>query len=68
MADPSIGIIMGSTSDWETMRHAAETLADAGGRDDRPAHWPVPGALPGGAFTGAGSGSGSVGGAGCTTR
>ena len=26
MADPTIGIIMGSTSDWETMRHAAETL------------------------------------------
>ena len=26
MADPMIGIIMGSTSDWETMRHAAETL------------------------------------------
>lgn len=26
MADPKIGIIMGSTSDWETMRHAAETL------------------------------------------
>src|SRR6187200_2733279 len=26
MADPSIGIIMGSNSDWETMRHAAETL------------------------------------------
>jgi 5-(carboxyamino)imidazole ribonucleotide mutase len=26
-AQPSIGIIMGSTSDWETMRHAAETLA-----------------------------------------
>ena len=26
MADPPIGIIMGSTSDWETMRHAAETL------------------------------------------
>src|SRR5512138_2606467 len=25
-ADPLIGIIMGSTSDWETMRHAAETL------------------------------------------
>ncbi len=23
---PDIGIIMGSTSDWETMRHAAETL------------------------------------------
>ena len=26
MADPLIGIIMGSTSDWETMRYAAETL------------------------------------------
>jgi 5-(carboxyamino)imidazole ribonucleotide mutase len=26
MTGPSIGIIMGSTSDWETMRHAAETL------------------------------------------
>ena len=26
MAVPLIGIIMGSTSDWETMRHAAETL------------------------------------------
>ncbi len=26
MADPQIGIIMGSNSDWETMRHAAETL------------------------------------------
>ena len=26
MAGPLIGIIMGSTSDWETMRHAAETL------------------------------------------
>lgn len=24
---PLVGIIMGSTSDWETMRHAAETLA-----------------------------------------
>lgn len=24
---PRVGIIMGSTSDWETMRHAAETLA-----------------------------------------
>ena len=23
---PRVGIIMGSTSDWETMRHAAETL------------------------------------------
>ena len=26
MTDPVVGIIMGSTSDWETMRHAAETL------------------------------------------
>lgn len=26
MADPLVGIIMGSTSDWETMRHASETL------------------------------------------
>ena len=26
MPGPQIGIIMGSTSDWETMRHAAETL------------------------------------------
>src|SRR5262245_59798024 len=30
MADPLIGIIMGSTSDWETMRHAAETLDGLG--------------------------------------
>lgn len=30
MADPQIGIIMGSTSDWETMRHAAETLEALG--------------------------------------
>lgn len=30
MADPKIGIIMGSTSDWETMRHAAETLDTLG--------------------------------------
>ncbi len=26
MADPLVGIIMGSKSDWETMRHAADTL------------------------------------------
>ena len=26
MGEPLVGIIMGSTSDWETMRHAAETL------------------------------------------
>ena len=27
---PIVGIIMGSTSDWETMRHGAETLAQFG--------------------------------------
>ncbi|WP_419827232.1 5-(carboxyamino)imidazole ribonucleotide mutase [Sphingomonas sp.] len=27
MTAPLVGIIMGSRSDWETMRHAAETLA-----------------------------------------
>jgi len=27
---PLVGIIMGSTSDWETMRHAAETLEELG--------------------------------------
>jgi 5-(carboxyamino)imidazole ribonucleotide mutase len=27
---PLVGIIMGSKSDWETMRHAAETLASLG--------------------------------------
>jgi 5-(carboxyamino)imidazole ribonucleotide mutase len=26
MTEPLIGIIMGSSSDWETMRHAADTL------------------------------------------
>ena len=26
MGEPLVGIIMGSESDWETMRHAAETL------------------------------------------
>ena len=26
MTKPQVGIIMGSKSDWETMRHAAETL------------------------------------------
>ena len=30
MADPVIGIIMGSTSDWDTMCHAAETLEALG--------------------------------------
>uniref|UniRef100_UPI0035CAAECE 5-(carboxyamino)imidazole ribonucleotide mutase n=1 Tax=uncultured Sphingomonas sp. TaxID=158754 RepID=UPI0035CAAECE len=27
-ASPLVGIIMGSTSDWETMRHAADLLAE----------------------------------------
>jgi 5-(carboxyamino)imidazole ribonucleotide mutase len=30
MAGPLVGIIMGSKSDWETMRHAAETLDQLG--------------------------------------
>jgi 5-(carboxyamino)imidazole ribonucleotide mutase len=30
MTGPLIGIIMGSTSDWETMRHAAATLETLG--------------------------------------
>jgi 5-(carboxyamino)imidazole ribonucleotide mutase len=30
MAEPLVGIIMGSSSDWETMRHAADTLAELG--------------------------------------
>ncbi|WP_235907939.1 5-(carboxyamino)imidazole ribonucleotide mutase [Siccirubricoccus phaeus] len=30
VASPLVGIIMGSRSDWETMRHAAETLAQLG--------------------------------------
>jgi 5-(carboxyamino)imidazole ribonucleotide mutase len=29
-AQPAVGIIMGSQSDWETMRHAAETLDTLG--------------------------------------
>src|SRR6202040_749848 len=28
--NPVVGIVMGSASDWETMRHAAETLAKLG--------------------------------------
>ncbi|WP_010160925.1 5-(carboxyamino)imidazole ribonucleotide mutase [Sphingomonas sp. PAMC 26617] len=28
--EPSVGIIMGSTSDWETMRHAADLLDELG--------------------------------------
>jgi 5-(carboxyamino)imidazole ribonucleotide mutase len=30
MAEPQVGIIMGSSSDWETMRHAAYTLEQLG--------------------------------------
>lgn len=30
MAEASVGIIMGSTSDWPTMEHAARTLEDFG--------------------------------------
>ena len=30
MSEPLVGIIMGSKSDWETMRHAAETLDKLG--------------------------------------
>lgn len=29
-AAPSVGVIMGSTSDWETMHHTADTLAALG--------------------------------------
>jgi len=30
VAAPLVGIVMGSQSDWETMRHAAETLTELG--------------------------------------
>jgi 5-(carboxyamino)imidazole ribonucleotide mutase len=30
MAEPLVGIIMGSSSDWETMRHTADTLEQLG--------------------------------------
>ena len=30
MSEPLVGIIMGSSSDWETMRHAADTLDQLG--------------------------------------
>ena len=30
MTEPLVGIIMGSSSDWETMRHAADTLGELG--------------------------------------
>ena len=32
MVGPLVGVIMGSRSDWETMRHAAETLESLGVR------------------------------------
>lgn len=35
MDSPRIAIVMGSTSDWETMRHAAETLDILGIRHER---------------------------------
>src|SRR5689334_7304831 len=35
MAEPLIGIIMGSSSDWETMRHAADTLDALGVRYEK---------------------------------
>ena len=28
MSTPRVGVIMGSTSDWETMRHACDTLSE----------------------------------------
>jgi 5-(carboxyamino)imidazole ribonucleotide mutase len=34
-APPAVGIIMGSQSDWETMRHAAETLDKLGVTHER---------------------------------
>jgi 5-(carboxyamino)imidazole ribonucleotide mutase len=30
MAQPLVGVIMGSRSDWETMKHAADTLEELG--------------------------------------
>ena len=30
MSEPLVGIIMGSSSDWETMRHTADTLEELG--------------------------------------
>ncbi|MDT7971992.1 MAG: 5-(carboxyamino)imidazole ribonucleotide mutase, partial [Armatimonadota bacterium] len=30
MERPLVGVIMGSVSDWETMKHAAETLRQLG--------------------------------------
>ena len=33
-ASPLVGVIMGSDSDWETMRHAAELLDELGVRHE----------------------------------
>jgi 5-(carboxyamino)imidazole ribonucleotide mutase len=30
MAEPQVGVIMGSRSDWETMKHCCDTLEDLG--------------------------------------
>ena len=30
MAEPLVGVVMGSRSDWETMRHASETMESLG--------------------------------------
>ena len=35
MTEPRVGIIMGSSSDWETMRHAADTLDKLGVAHER---------------------------------
>ena len=35
MASPLVGLIMGSRSDWETMRHAAEVLEQLGVAHER---------------------------------
>ena len=30
MADPIVGVVMGSSSDWEVMKHASKRLSDFG--------------------------------------
>src|SRR4029450_11795585 len=32
MAEPQVGVIMGSRSDWETMKHCCDTLEELGVR------------------------------------
>jgi len=34
MGEPQVGVIMGSRSDWETMRHCVDTLDDLGVRSE----------------------------------